>query len=159
MYEECVDVLKTSKFAISYEEIIKSAMYARLTRVLGNNTGISHGTAVLRIAEDEKWNYASILAKRLIYGTFMSPTTVATVDQLLLSIFNWRHWEMIEQNASNAAIIFDEIHAYDFYTIALISHIIKSLSRVGGSRFAFLSATLPNYLTAIFNRYPDGTST
>ena len=25
MYEECVDVLKTSKFAISYEEIIKSA--------------------------------------------------------------------------------------------------------------------------------------
>ena len=95
VYEECVDVLKTSKFAISYEEIIKSAMYARLTRVLGNNTGISHGTAVLRIAEDQKWNYASILAKRLIYGTFMSPTTVATVDQLLLSIFNWRHWEMI----------------------------------------------------------------
>ena len=47
-----------------------------------------------------KWNYPEILAKRLIYGTFMSPTTVATVDQLLLSLFNWRHWEMIEQNDS-----------------------------------------------------------
>ena len=129
--------------------VTANAMYARLRRLLGNNTGISHGTAVLRIAEDEKWNYASILTKRLIYGTFMSPTTVATVDHLLLSIFNWRHWEMIEQNASNASIIFDEIHAYDFYTIALISQIIGSLSRVG-SRFAFLSATLPNYLKEYF---------
>ena len=125
--------------------VTANAMYDRLTRVLGHTTGISHGTVVLRIAEDEKWNYPEILAKRLIYGTFMSPTTVATVDQLLLSLFNWRHWEMIEQNASNAVIIFDEIHAYDFYTMALISQIIGSLSGLG-SKFAFLSATFPKYL-------------
>jgi hypothetical protein len=66
-------------------------MYERLRTILGDTTGISHGTSVLRIAEDEKWNKANILAKRLIFGTCMSPTTVATVDQLLLSQFNWRH--------------------------------------------------------------------
>jgi CRISPR-associated endonuclease/helicase Cas3 len=50
-----------------------------------------------------------------------------------------------DQNAANAVIIFDEIHAYDFYTLALISQIIELLSRQG-SKFAFLSATFPNYL-------------
>ena len=98
-----------------------NAMYDRVKKVLGHTTGISHGTSVLKIAEDEKWDNPHIMIKRLIFGTFMSPITIATVDQLLLSQFNWRHWEMVDQNASNAVIIFDEIHAYDFYTLALIT--------------------------------------
>jgi CRISPR/Cas system-associated endonuclease/helicase Cas3 len=49
---------------------------------------------------------------------------------------------MVEQNASNAAIIVDEIHAYDFYTFALITEIIKLLSKKG-SRFSFVSASHP----------------
>jgi len=122
-----------------------NAMYYRLRNILGDSTGISHGTSLLKIAEDEKWNNSNIITKRLLFGTFMSPTTVATVDQLLLSQFNLRHWEMIEQNASDAVIIFDEIHAYDFYTLALITEIIKTLAK-RGSTFAFLSATLPTYL-------------
>ncbi|HKG30038.1 MAG TPA: CRISPR-associated helicase Cas3', partial [Nitrososphaeraceae archaeon] len=128
-----------------------NAMYERLKNILGTTTGISHGTSVLKIAEDEKWNNSSIIVKRLVFGTFMSPTSVATVDQLLLSLFNWRHWEMVDQNASNAVIIFDEIHAYDFYTLALITKIVRVLSE-RGSRFAFLSATLPSYLREIITR-------
>ena len=58
---------------------------------------------------------------------------------------------MLEQNASNAVIIFDEIHAYDFYTLALITEIIRTLSK-RGSRFAFLSATLPIYLKEHFSK-------
>ena len=100
---------------------------------------------VLKIAEDEKWDNPHIMIKRLIFGTFMSPITIATVDQLLLSQFNWRHWEMVDQNASNAVIIFDEIHAYDFYTLALITEMIRVLAK-RGSRFAFLSAILPSYI-------------
>ncbi len=122
-----------------------NAMYERMKKVLGHTTGISHGTSVLKIAEDEKWNNPNIMIKRLIFGTFMSPITIATVDQLLLSQFNWRHWEMVDQNASNAVIIFDEIHAYDFYTLALITEMIRVLAK-RGSRFAFLSATLPSYI-------------
>ncbi len=131
--------------------VTTNAMYDRLKDMLGDATGVSHGTSILKIAEDEKWNESKIMVKRLTFGTFMSPTTVATVDQLLLSQFNWRHWEMVEQNASNAAIIFDEIHAYDFYTLALITEIVKMLTRKG-SRFAFLSATLPSYLKEHFTK-------
>jgi CRISPR-associated endonuclease/helicase Cas3 len=131
--------------------VTTNAMHDRLKGMLGDATGVSHGTSVLKIAEDEKWNESKIMVKRLIFGTFMSPTTVATVDQLLLSQFNWRHWEMVEQNASNAAIIFDEIHAYDFYTLALITEVVRTLASKG-SRFAFLSATLPSYLKEHFAR-------
>lgn len=128
-----------------------NAMYDRLKIILGDTTGISHGTSILKIAEDEKWINPNMIAKRLIFGTFMSPTSVATVDQLLLSQFNWRHWELVEQNASNAAIILDEIHSYDFYTLALIVEMVRLLSQ-RGSRFAFLSATLPAYLRELITK-------
>lgn len=57
---------------------------------------------------------SNIMTNRLLFGTLMSPTSVATVHQLLLSQFNWLHWERVEQNASIDAIVFDEV--YDFYT-------------------------------------------
>ena len=50
----------------------------------------------------------------------MQPATVATVDQVLLSKFNWNQWGLVETNAMQSAIIFDEIHAYDLYTLGLI---------------------------------------
>ncbi len=106
------------------------------------------------IVSDEKWNNFSIIVKHLVFGTFMSPTSVATVDQLLLSLFNWRHWEMVDQNASNAVIIFDEIHAYDFYTLALITKIVRVLSE-RGSRFAISSPSIniPDYIHNPCYRY------
>jgi hypothetical protein len=72
----------------------------------GNTTGILDGTSILKIGENGKWNKSNIMTKRLLFGTLMSPTSVATAHQLLLSQFN----------ASIDAIIFDEIHSYDFYT-------------------------------------------
>lgn len=122
--------------------VTTNALYKRL-KFLGDSVGVSHGTSALIIAEEEQWNNKRIMARRLRSGSFMEPITVATVDQLLLPHFNWKYWEMIEQNASNAAIILDEIHAYDYYTLALITEMIKKFPR---SRFAYLSATLPKYI-------------
>jgi len=75
----------------------------------------------------------------------MEPITVATVDQLLLSLFNWRYWEVIEEAASDSAIIFDEIHAYDPYTTSLIIIASRSL-KAQGAKLAFMTATLPSFL-------------
>jgi hypothetical protein len=87
-----------------------------LKKIFDKTTGITDGTSILKIVENEKWNNANIMTKRLLFGTLMSPTSVATVHQLLLSQFNWLHWERVEQNASIDAIVFDEIHSNDFYT-------------------------------------------
>jgi hypothetical protein len=87
-----------------------------LKKIFGNTTDILDGTSILKIGENGKWNKSNMMTKRLLFGTLMSPTSVATVHQLLLSQFNWLHWERVEQNASIDAIVFDEIHSNDFYT-------------------------------------------
>jgi len=87
-----------------------------LKKIFGNTTGILDGTSILKIGENEKWNKSNMMTKRLLFDTPMSPTSVATVHQLLYSQFNGLRWERVEQNASSDAIIFDEIHSYDFYT-------------------------------------------
>ncbi len=122
-----------------------NAMYDRLREAFGQYVGISHGTSALTIAEDEAWNEAVYKAKILRSSTFMEPITVATVDQLLLSLFNWRYWELVEEAASDSAIIFDEIHAYDPYTTSLIIIASRDL-KTRGAKFAFMTATLPSYL-------------
>lgn len=124
--------------------VTSNAMYMRLRDVFGDNVGISHGTSALIIAEKYGWGSEEYLNRRLLSTTFMQPINIATVDQLLLAEFNWYHWEMIVQNAMNALLIFDEIHSYDYYTLALILKAIEGLK--GRAKFAFMSATFPEYL-------------
>jgi hypothetical protein len=54
-------------------------MYNRLKATLGQSVGICHGTSVQKVAEDERWDGRGIMAKRLIFGTFMTPTNNATI--------------------------------------------------------------------------------
>jgi len=122
-----------------------NAMYERLKEAFVSGVGISHGTSAITIAEEEAWDEAAYKARVLRSSTFMEPLTVATVDQLLLSLFNWKHWELIEEAASDSAIIFDEIHAYDPYTTSLITIASRDLTS-RGAKIAFMTATLPSYL-------------
>jgi hypothetical protein len=88
-----------------------------LKKIFGN-TSVLDGTSILKIGKNGKWNKSNIITKRLLFGTLMSPTSVATIHQLLLSQFNWLYWEWVEQKAPIDAIVYDEIHSYDydFYT-------------------------------------------
>lgn len=122
-----------------------NAIYERLKKAFVLGVGISHGTSALIIAEEEDWNDRAYKARILRSSTFMEPITVATVDQLLLSLFNWKHWELVREAASDSAIIFDEIHAYDPYTTSLIILASKDL-KAQGARLAFMTATMPSYL-------------
>ena len=128
-----------------------NAMHERLSRIFGSKVGISHGTSALTIAEWEAWDEKVYRGRILRSQAFMEPITVATVDQLLLSLFNWRYWEMVEEAASDSALVFDEIHAYDPYTTSLIAHACKALKKRGAS-FTFMSATFPSYLRSFLSR-------
>ena len=127
--------------------VTSNAMYLRMKRIFGDMVGISHGTAALSIAEESGWGTEEYKSKKLLSSTFMEPVTIATIDQLLLASFNWYHWEDIEQNAAFSAVIFDEIHSYDTYTTALILNLVSELKE-RGAKFAFMSATFPDYLRA-----------
>jgi len=132
--------------------VTSNAMYERLQEYFGDNVGVSHGTSALTIYEEmkQKNELKDYMSKKLLSSVFMMPITVATVDQLLLAGFNWYHWEVIEQNVSFSAVVFDEIHSYDLYTTSLILIFVEAL-KDKGAKLAFMSATFPDYLVDALN--------
>jgi len=125
--------------------VTSNAMYERIKRYVGDLAGLTHGTAGLVIGEEKAWQKDAFTSKMLYSSTLMQPATVATVDQLLLSKFNWTHWELAETNAAQSAVIFDEIHAYDLFTLGLVLNAARELAS-RGARLCFMSATMPNFL-------------
>jgi len=128
--------------------VTTNKMYARMKELFPEQVGVTHSTAsyLLRKEDDSlsRWDY---LGKQLTNRTFSMPITVATVDQLLYSFFNWRHWEVANINASNALVVLDEIHLYQPYTLGLILRMLEIL-KDQNAHFALMSATLPQFLMA-----------
>uniref|UniRef100_UPI002ADE64B3 CRISPR-associated endonuclease Cas3'' n=2 Tax=Thermoflexus sp. TaxID=1969742 RepID=UPI002ADE64B3 len=95
-----------------------NAMWRRLRRIYGEEAvSISHGRAayMLRREADEP-----PLDVRLFGSAFARPVIVATLDQYLLAHLHGRHWEERRALSRRAALILDEIHAYEPYTLGLL---------------------------------------
>jgi len=73
------------------------------------------------------------------------PIKVATPFQLLKWLFGIPRWEIGVSEMVGGLFIFDEIHAYDAHTSALIVEMVRVLKQLGG-RFLFMSATFPPFL-------------
>lgn len=122
-----------------------NAMWRRLRRIYGDDVvGLAHGRAsyMLRQESDE-----DPLDTRLFGSVFAKPVTVATLDQYLLSHLHGRHWEERRSLARRAAIVLDEIHAYEPYTLGML---LGALERERPARLALASATLPESLLRLF---------
>jgi len=126
--------------------VTTNKMYSRMKELFPEQVGITHSTAgYLLRKEDSSLDKMDYLGKQLINRTFSMPITVATVDQLLYSFFNWRHWEVANINAFNALVVLDEIHLYQPYTLGLILHMMELLKEQN-THFAIMSATFPKFL-------------
>jgi len=143
--------------------VTSNKMYDRVVKIFGSiNVGLVHSTAFHTLKSRLGTNEAEESIDKAEYSTkvkaFLRPVTIGTVDQLLYAEFNWGHWDLVLANASNALIIFDEIHAYEPYTLGLILSLVKNL-KDKNTQFAFLSATLPdfieNQLKEILPKYKD----
>ncbi|MEZ6121125.1 MAG: hypothetical protein R3C28_31790 [Pirellulaceae bacterium] len=86
-------------------------------------------------------------AARLRNVIFSIPSRSNVVDQLLNSLFHAGRWPL-KTLQMNAAIVIDEIHAYDPHTAGLISLMLTQISEAGG-RFMVMSATMPEDMKAI----------
>ena len=67
---------------------------------------------------------------------------VGTVDQALMADLNAKHQFVRLWGLGNRTIVFDEVHAYDVYTSALIEGLVMWAKALGSS-VVLLSATLP----------------
>lgn len=128
-----------------------NAMWRRLRRIYGDDrVGLAHGRAgyLLRREADQGEEPLDV---RLFGSVFARPVTVATLDQYLLAHLQGRHWEERRTLTRRAAIVLDEIHAYEPYTLGLL---LEALEREPPARLALASATLPDPLLELF---PPGT--
>lgn len=82
------------------------------------------------------------------------PIKVATPFQLLKWLFGIPRFEIGISEMVGGLFIFDEIHAYDAHTVALIVEMVRFLKQLGG-RFLFMSATFPPFLKALLQEALD----
>lgn len=74
------------------------------------------------------------------------PYKILTPFQLLKAFFGMRGFEMQFAEMSESLLIFDEIHAYDPHTTALILTMIRHLHQEYAAQFCIMTATLPKFL-------------
>ncbi len=137
--------------------VTTNKMYKRIKHFFGSRevVGLSHSAAQYYLQEDDDFSVDDIRKHTLYNRTFFKPVTVATVDQLIYSFFNWGHWVMTGAASYNAKIIIDEIHIYDAYTFGLLLQTIECV-RPFNTQFAIMSASLPNVLkTELEKVLPD----
>lgn len=125
-------------------------MRQRLQTTLKREVSIVHGTSEYLLAKERDFETTWDYRRSLFAKTFITPCTVATVDQFLFPLFNWGRWELRLANAANAAIIFDEIHCYQPYTVALIVEAAKRFHELG-AKLLFMSATFPQVLRDVLS--------
>ena len=114
----------------------------------GHEVGLVHSTAdLVRESETEgdEADRADVRSDLLSESHYFRPVTVGTVDQLLVPLFHAGRWAMKTFAAADAAIVIDEIHAYEPHTLGLITLMIEQLSALG-TRFMVMSATMPGVL-------------
>lgn len=127
--------------------VTTNKMYNRMLSFFESRdiVGLSHSSAQYYLKDDDQIAEYDFRKHSLYNRTFFKPVTVATVDQLIYSFFNWGHWVMTGSASYNAKIIIDEIHIYDAYTFGLLLQTIECI-RPFNTQFAIMSASLPKIL-------------
>lgn len=133
--------------------VTSNNLYERLCYYFGEKScGLSHSSVETYFAvKNEGENYTIDKFKLLKQKAFMPAVMVSTVDQLLTCGFNTGLWSLKEYALLGSTVIFDEIHAYEHYTLGLITAVIKKIKELGG-KVMIMSATMPKFLREHFLR-------
>lgn len=134
--------------------VTSNSIFDRLTKhYFGREyCGLTHSNSDVYFAINDEvgMNSSELRFELLQYKAFIPPVMVSTVDQLLTSGFNLGHWELKEYSLVGSSVIFDEIQAYDTFTLGLITETIKKIKRLGGN-VMIMSATMPKFLLEHFS--------
>ena len=135
--------------------VTANSLHRRMTEFFhdrhGHRVSLVHSTADLirsenaSIENDTSDNHSRSDAYGLRDPHLFAPVTVGTVDQLLVTLMHSGRWAIKTLAAANAAIVIDELHAYDPHTAGLLMLMLKQFSSMG-TRFMVMSATMPSDL-------------
>jgi CRISPR-associated endonuclease/helicase Cas3 len=134
--------------------VTANSLYKRISAFfvdLDHAVGLVHSTADLvpgdqkQIQDESEADKGNVRAKLFRTTHFFLPVTVGTIDQLLVSLFHAGRWALKTFQAADAAIVIDEVHAYDPHTSGLVTLFLKQFRDLG-ARFMVMSATMPTNL-------------
>lgn len=131
-----------------------NAMYHRLKDLVSDDKiGVLHGKAAYFVYQqlvDKEHTYqeaaAEVREQQNLTRKICRPYKVLTPFQLLKAFFGIRGFEMQMAEMSQGLFIFDEIHAYDPHTTALILTMIERLRKDYDAQFCIMTATMPRFL-------------
>ena len=135
-----------------------NAMYDRLLNLVSEDRiGLLHGKASYFLYQsmvDREYtpDEAKVQTRETqdLTRKICRPYKVLTPFQLLKAFFGMRGFEMQFAEMAGGLFIFDEIHAYDPHTTALILTMVEKLRRDYGSQFCIMTATMPKFLKEMF---------
>ena len=136
-----------------------NAMYNRLEELVSDERiGVLHGKAAYFVYQqlvDKDYTYqeaaAEVREQQDLTKKICRPYKVLTPFQLLKAFFGIRGFEMQMSEMAQGLFIFDEIHAYDPHTTALILTMIKKLRENYDAKFCIMTATMPQFLKQMIN--------
>lgn len=128
-----------------------NAMFDRLAPLFGpERVGLLHGRSTLalyrRLMEQgyaPQEAAATARALRNHAGLGVHPVRLFSPYQMLKASFQLKGYEALLADFTEAAFVFDEIHAYEPRRLAMILETVGYLARHYGARFLFMSATFP----------------
>ena len=138
-----------------------NAMYERFKREFDEEyVGLLHGKASYYLyTESTKDSYEEKKdeAKRIrnITKKIYKPYKILTPFQIIKYLFRVNGYEMGLTEMVNSIMIFDEIHAYDPRTTALILSTLRYLKNKLNVSIMIMSATLPSFLLNLFQKTLD----
>lgn len=130
-----------------------NAMYDRLNALLPGRVGLLHGRSSLALMQrlmdqsytpQESARLARNLNDRSALGYY--PVRVFSPYQMLKAAFQLKGYETLLAEFTEAAFIFDEMHAYEPKRMGMIAATLQFLAQHYGARFFIMSATLPHML-------------
>lgn len=128
-----------------------NAMYDRLSGLLPGRVGLLHGRSTFSLLQRlMEQNYTPAEAARLArWATNRAalgyyPVRISSPYQMLKASFQLKGYESLLAEFTQAAFIFDEMHAYEPARLGMISATIHYLARHYAARFLIMSATLPH---------------
>lgn len=125
--------------------IAVNEMYKRFVKIFKpQNVGLLHGESSLQML-DASMNSDDYREKLTKTRQMSYPLMIATADQLILSVFKYRGYELHYLTASYSQIVVDEIQSFSPEALAAIIVFLKDIHHLGG-RFLVMTATLPPFV-------------